>query len=192
MKRSGARIYAGDSREKAAMRSRCAWAEGGCRVLDARQRLPARCARITANGCRRHGARLRGDDRRCGAICGKTCRCVHRGEIIGRLNMRGGSRTERCAGTIGARRGSDPLRTASGDAAAVENRQALGDAAAFRHSLSERCVLSRSIARGDNANISAGAGGLTGGTARESAAPDRHSGPSGAESAARQAEQSAI
>ena len=139
-----------------------------------------------------HGARLRGDDRRCGAICGKTCRCVHRGEIIGRLNMRGGSRTERCAGAIGARCGSDPLRTASGDAAAVENRRALGDTAAFRHSLSERCVLSRSIARGDNANISAGAAGLPAERLVKAPRPTKRSGLSGAESAARQAEQSTI
>lgn len=189
MKRSGARIYGGGSREKAPMRSRCAWAGGRASRSHARQRLPARCARIAANGCRRHGARLRGDDRRCGAICGKTCRCVHRGEIIGRLNMRGGSRTERCAGAIGARRGSDPLRTASGDAAAVENRRALTDAAAFLigtvHSLALYHV------RRQREYLGRG-GGLIGGTARESAAPDRRSGPSGAESAARQAEQSAI
>ena len=129
-----------------------------------------------------HGARLRGDDRRCGAICGKTCRCVHRGEIIGRLNMRGGSRTERCAGAIGARRGSDPLRTASGDAAAVENRQALGDAAAFLIGTVRSLAIYR--ARRQREYLGRG-GGLTGGTARESAAPDRRSGPSGAKDAAR-------
>ena len=117
-----------------------------------------------------HGARLRGDDRRCGAICGKTCRCVHRGEIIGRLNMRGGSRTERCAGAIGARRGSDPLRTASGDAAAVENRRALTDAAAFLIGTVRSLALYR--ARRQREYLGRG-GGLTGGTARESAAPDK-------------------
>ena len=61
-----------------------------------------------------------------------------------------------------------------------------------RHSLSERCVLSRSIARGDNANISAGAAGLPAERLVKAPRPTDVQARLRAKDAARQAEQSAV
>ena len=183
------------------MRSRGAWEEG-------------RRVRTRDNGFRRDALESQQT-----AVDGMACgwrnarRCAHRGEIIGRLNMRGGSRTERCAESERAAW----FRCAANSfqrCAAMENRQELGRAAAF---LIGVCSLALYCARrqcedfGHTATFIIGTvhslalyharrqreylgrgGGLTGGTVRESAAPDRRSGPSGAKDAARQAEQSAI
>lgn len=157
----------------------------------ARGREEGRRVRTRDNGFRRdalesqqtaadHGARLRGDDRRCGAICGKTCRCVHRGEIIGRLNMRGGSRTERCAESEHAawfRPAVNGFRGCGcrGEPSGTRRR---GGIPAFLIGTVRSLALYR--ARRQREYLGRG-GGLTGGTARESAAPDRCSGPSARE-----------